>query len=130
MAELAPPLVAVVDDGESIRKALERLLRAAKLEAECFASGQAFIESLAVRLPDCLVLDLHMPGMTGCDVLRRLQQFRLDVPAIVVTAYDEPDTRAQCLAAGAFAYLRKPLDDRLLLDTIANAVRQRKPAAT
>jgi len=125
MAEPAP-FVAIVDDEEPIRKALKRLMRAANLEAEAFASGAAFLDSLATRRPDCLILDLHMPGMTGLHVLQRLQQSGAQVPTIVITAYDEPETCSQCLAAGAAAYLRKPFDDRLLLDAVASAAKIRK----
>jgi|SoimicmetaTmtLMB_FD_contig_31_13210445_length_734_multi_3_in_0_out_0_2 FixJ family two-component response regulator len=125
MAEHAP-FVAIVDDEEPIRKALRRLLRAADLETEAFASGSAFLESLSVRRPDCVILDLHMPGMTGLHVLQRLQQSGVKVPAIVITAHDEPETRTDCLAAGAIAYLRKPLEDRLLLDAVASAAKIRK----
>jgi FixJ family two-component response regulator len=120
------PFVAIVDDEEPIRKALKRLLRAANLEAESFASGADFLDSLAVRRPDCLILDLHMPGMTGLHVLQRLRQSGVQLPTIVITAYDEPETRTDCLAAGAAAFLRKPLEDRLLLDAVASAARAKK----
>ena len=125
MAEPAP-FVAIVDDEEPIRKALKRLMRAANLEAEGFASGAAFLDSLSTRLPDCVILDLHMPGMSGLQVLQRLQEAGLRVPVVVVTAYDEPETRRDCLAAGAAAYLRKPLEDHLLLDAVASAAKAAK----
>ena len=118
------PHVAVVDDEEPIRKALERLLRAFGVYAETFPSGQAFLDSLGTPpRPDCLILDLHMPGMTGLHVLRQLQESGVPIPTIVITAYDEPETRTDCLAAGAAAYLRKPLDDSVLLETIKATVR-------
>jgi CheY-like chemotaxis protein len=101
-------------------------MRAANLEAEVFASGADFLDSLARRRPDCVILDLHMPGMSGLHVLQRLQQSGIQLPAIVITAYDEPETRNHCLAAGASAYLRKPLEDRLLLDAVASAAKTRK----
>jgi len=122
MAE-SSPFVAIVDDEEPIRKALKRLLRSANLESESFASGSAFLDSLASRRPDCVILDLHMPGMTGLHVLQRLQQAGVRLPTIVITAYDEPETRNHCLAAGAAAYLRKPLEDTLLLDAVASAAK-------
>ena len=120
------PFVAIVDDEEPIRKALVRLMRSAKLEAEAFSSGAAFLDSLARRRPDCLILDLHMPGMTALHVLRRLQRSGVHVPTIVITGYDEPETRAHCLGAGATAYLRKPLEDRVLLDAVASAAKAGK----
>lgn len=113
------PSVAIVDDEEQIRRALKRLLRAAGLQAESYASGQEFLELGASLRPDCLVLDLHMPGMNGLQLLRALQSAGKRPSVVVITAHDEPETREQCLAAGATAYLRKPLDDRLLLNAIS-----------
>ena len=113
--------VAIVDDEEPIRKALRRLLRASGLEAEGYASGQAFLDASEAQRPDCVVLDLHMPGMTGLQVLRRLRAARPTLPIVIITAHDEPETREECLAAGACAYLRKPLEDRQLLNAISAA---------
>jgi len=116
--------IAIVDDEEPVRKALKRLLRASGLEAESYASGKEFLEANTVRPPDCLVLDLHMPGMSGLQVLRELRAANSVLPTVVITAYDEPATREQCLAAGASAYLRKPLDERLLLNAISANVKR------
>ena len=116
------PFIAVVDDEEPIRKALKRLLRAAGLEAEGYASGQAFLDGAAARRPDCVLLDLHMPSMSGEQVLSQIRKMSGRPPVVVITAHDTPETREQCLAAGAAAYLRKPLDDRLLLNAISAAL--------
>ena len=113
--------VAVIDDDESVRRALSRLLRAANLDADTFASGRDFIDSLAAQVPDCVVLDVHMPGMNGLDVQLQLVRSGFRIPVVVITGHDEPQARAQCLAAGAAAYLRKPLDDVALLDAIHHA---------
>lgn len=113
--------IAVVDDDESVRKALKRLLRAANLDATTFASGRDFLNSLAAQLPDCIVLDLHMPGMSGMDVQQQLARDGLRLPTVIITGHDEPETRSRCLSAGAAAYLRKPLDDETLLDAIHRA---------
>lgn len=118
----AHPLIAVVDDEQSVRRALVRLLRAANWDAEAFASGEALIDSLAVRPPACVILDIHMPGLTGREVQRRIAMTGLDIPVIMMTAYDEPALREQCLAAGAIAYLCKPLRAETLLGAIENAV--------
>jgi FixJ family two-component response regulator len=117
---MVPPqsLVYVVDDEEAVRKALRRLLSASGLGVQVFADGADFVDAVAVHRPDCLVIDLHMPGMTGLDVLRHLANLNVKVPAIVITAHDETETRSQCELAGAHAYLCKPLDARALLDAI------------
>jgi FixJ family two-component response regulator len=118
------PFIAVVDDEEPVRKALKRLLRAAGLEAEGYASGKEFLA--ARRRPDCVVLDLHMPVMSGQALLKQIRGMSERLPVVVITGHDTPETRDECLAAGAAAYLRKPLDDRLLFNAISAALS--KPA--
>jgi FixJ family two-component response regulator len=118
-----PRRVAVVDDDESVRKALQRLLRASDLDADTFASAQDFLGSLQQAiLPDCLVLDLQMPGTSGLDLQRQLVRAGLRLPIVVITGHDEPGMRARCLAAGARAYLRKPLEAGTLLAAIEAAI--------
>lgn len=119
--------IAVVDDEEPVRKALTRLLRAAGFEAECYASGQAFLDGAAAQPPNCVLLDLHMPGLAGQLLLARIGKMAGRPPVVVITAHDTPETRDQCLAAGAAAYLRKPLDDRLLLNAVSAALSRRTP---
>jgi FixJ family two-component response regulator len=121
------PCVAIVDDEEGIRKALRRLLRASGLDAEAYATGEEFLSAAGQKRPDCLVLDLHMPGMSGLQVLRRLKATAEGLPVVMITADDEPETRKQCMNAGADAYLRKPLQDGLLLTAISLAMRSRTP---
>ena len=117
------PRVVVVDDDESVRKALQRLLRASDLDADSFASAQDFLASLPqAPLPDCLVLDLQMPGTGGLDLQRQLVRTGPQVPTVVITGHDEPGMEARCLAAGASAYLRKPLKAEKLLAAIEAAI--------
>jgi len=115
-------LVAVVDDEELVRRALTRLLCSAGLRVNAFASGQDFLALWRDEPPDCLVLDLNMPGLNGLDVQRCLQQWGRPLPTVIITAQDDPAIRAQCLAAGASAYLCKPLDRQTLLDAIGRAL--------
>ena len=122
------PSVAIVDDEEGIRKALSRLLRASGLDAESYANGQDFLDAAAAYRPDCVVLDLHMPGMSGLQVLRKLKAAGQRLSIVVITAHDEPETRERCIDAGACAYLRKPLEDRLLLNAISAAIRSHTAA--
>lgn len=114
--------IAIVDDEEPVRKALKRLLCAQGLEAESYASGREFLEASRGRQPDCVLLDLHMPGMSGLQVLRGLQVARRPLPIVVITSHDAPDTRQQCFAAGAAGYLCKPLEEHVLLASISAAV--------
>jgi FixJ family two-component response regulator len=114
--------VAVVDDEASVRTSLRRLLSAFDLNAETFASGQEFLDSLPERSPDCLVLDLQMPGLSGLEVQRRLAADGVRVPTIIITADDAPETRERCLSAGTAAYLCKPFDDRTLLAMVTRLV--------
>ena len=114
-------LIAVVDDDAAVRKALRRLLSSADMNVATFDSGQAFLDSLADQSPDCLILDLHMPGITGLELLQGLSRIDVAVPTIVITAYDE--RAMECLAAGAELYLRKPVDDCVLLSAIETAIR-------
>ena len=116
-------LIAIVDDEESVRKALSRLLRAAGFGVETYASGADFLRAVEQRPPHCVVLDLRMPHVSGFDVLRALRQAELPVPAVIITGDDSADSRAQALAEGARAYLRKPVDDAMLLDAIHTALR-------
>ena len=115
------PHVAVVDDEEPIRKALMRLMRSAGLSVETFGSGAEFLKSIETRLPDCVVLDLHMPQMNGFTVQAHLTGKYAGVPVIIVTGHDLPNARERAMAGGASAFLRKPVLDRTLLDAISAA---------
>ena len=116
------PFVAVVDDEESVRSALLRLLRAERIDCEGFASGEEFLRSIELRRPDCLVLDLQMAGLNGREVQRQLIGRKSPIPLVMITAHDEPTIREQCLADGASAYLRKPLRGDLLIRSIHAAM--------
>ena len=115
------PYVAVVDDEEPIRKALKRLMRSAGLSVETFGSGAEFLKSIDTRLPDCVVLDLHMPHMDGFSVQTHLARKCAALPVIVVTGQDLPNARERAMAGGASAFLCKPVHDRILLGAISAA---------
>jgi FixJ family two-component response regulator len=117
-----PPLIAIVDDEESIRRALERLLRSAAMSVELFSSGADFLAAISERSVDCVVLDLHMSGINGFDVQAQLTAAGSGVPVIVMTGHDTPDSLDRALAGGAVAYLLKPVDEQVLLDTIRRAI--------
>lgn len=110
--------IAVVDDEEDVRVAMQRLLRAAGFEVVVYGSGKSFLEDLASRPPDCLVLDLHMPGLSGFDVIDVLASQEVGIPVITITGNETPSSRSRALAGGVSLYLSKPVDDEVLISTI------------
>src|SRR5215831_2142370 len=114
--------IAVVDDEAPVRKALGRLLTASGFQVATFASGEEFLESLQTRMPDCAILDLHLPGLSGLEIQKRVTQQRIPLPCILFTGKDEPGNEQSALAAGAAGYLRKPVDQDLLLAAISSAM--------
>src|SRR5262245_12934184 len=105
------PRIAIVDDDSNVAIALRRLCVASDLDADTFPSGGAFLSSLAAVRPDCVVLDLHMSGMNGIDVLKQLARTFPTLPVIIITGQDEPAARARCTAEGACAFFAKPVND-------------------
>src|SRR6476620_4619089 len=104
----AKHLVAVVDDDASVRKGLSRLLSAAGFLVESYSGGAQFLETLAQRVPDCAILDLHMPNMSGLELQPRIIESGRHVPVIIITAHDEATLHERALAAGALSYRAKP----------------------
>jgi len=115
-----PIHVAILDDEPAIRTALGRLLKAAGMVVRAYATGDQLFESIAQERPDCLLLDLQMPEMSGLDVLKHLGQRHIHIPVIIITGQNNENSREACMNAGAVAYLLKPLDVELLVDTIEN----------
>jgi FixJ family two-component response regulator len=121
------PLIAIVDDDESVCRAVRRLVRSVAMDAETFRSGQDFLDLLDAMpsfQPDCLILDVQMPGMNGLGVQDRLAKSGHTVPVIFITAHDEVGVREKALAAGAIAFLRKPFNDELLIKTLHEALKR------
>src|SRR6476620_7262264 len=104
---LNPPVIAVVDDEESVRKALGRLIRAAGFHVETYASGTDFLQSVQQRLPHCVVLDLRMPHVNGFHVQQALTDAGTYLPIVIITGDDSAESRHRALEQGARAYLRK-----------------------
>jgi FixJ family two-component response regulator len=118
------PHIAVVDDEESVRLALARMLRASSFDVSIYRSGEEFLESLKTAMPDCVVLDFQMPGLTGRDIQRALSVAKLQLPIIIVTAHDQPSLREKVLADGAVAYFTKPLRRDTLIAAVDQAIRR------
>jgi FixJ family two-component response regulator len=113
--------VAIVDDDPSVLKALARLLRTRAVHCKTYKSAQEFLTTLPNGLPDCLVLDLHMPGMTGMDLHEHLARMGIRVPTIVITAHGDDKVRERLESAGLVAVLAKPLRNEALLAAIKDA---------
>jgi len=111
-------VIYIVDDDESVRVALLMLMRSADFEAQAFASAEEFLERVSLTRHDCIILDLRMPGMDGFDLLERLSSGKLEVPVIVVSAFDDRQSRARARRMKVRAYFRKPVDDQALIDAI------------
>jgi FixJ family two-component response regulator len=112
------PCVAVVDDEPGVRKGLSRLLRTAEFEARCYGSAQEFLENWEREPPDCLIVDLQMPGVSGMEMQATLRRAGARMPVIVVTARDDSESQEQCLGLGAAAYLCKPSDCEALVEVV------------
>ena len=125
------PLIAIVDDDESVRRALKRLVRSLGMNAETFASGQEFLDCMDAMpsfRPGCAILDVQMPGMNGLEIRERLAYGITPIPVIFITAHDEVGVRERALATGAVAFLRKPFDDELLIISLHAALSRGAPS--
>jgi FixJ family two-component response regulator len=117
------PLVAVVDDDESVRESLPDLLIAFGLSVESFGSAEAFLISDCIDGTRCLILDIAMPGMTGLDLQRELKLRHQVIPIIFITAKRDETVRLRALEDGAVAFLYKPFSDTDLLQALKPALR-------
>lgn len=119
--------VAVVDDDASVRKAIARLLSACSFDIDTYGSAREFM-ARSDDLPACLVLDLHMPEMTGLDLQHHLRSAGIKVPTVIITGHNEPGLRERCQSAGASAFLLKPLSQESLVGAINMAIAQQDAA--
>jgi len=113
--------IAIVDDDPSVLKALARLLRAHGFQTRRFGSGHDFLAASSEGPPECLILDLQRPEMNGLELHQHLTLRGIEIPTIIITDQDNMDTRQRCETAGTVDYLFKPLQDKVLLATIAKA---------
>jgi FixJ family two-component response regulator len=115
-------LVTIVDDDESVREALKGFLQSAGFAAEVFSSATDLLGSNVLDKTSCLIVDVHMPVMTGLELQRRLGNSRFRIPMIFITARDDPQARAQAVRAGAIDFLQKPFAADALLGAIHAAL--------
>jgi FixJ family two-component response regulator len=113
--------VGIVDDDESVRRALVRLLRSVGLKAEALASAEELL-CPGRAMPDCLILDVHLPGLSGLELHERLKAAGRAPPVVFITAYEDEPARRQALAGGAVAFLPKPFEEEALLEAVRRAL--------
>lgn len=121
------PRIVIVDDDPGMNQAVERLLRAGGFDPVGFSSGEALLKSEAAEAADCLLLDIHLPGLSGFDLYRQLEIAGIHTPVIFITAYDDVDARARAEQCGASAYLTKPFSGRNVMSAINNALNKTVP---
>ena len=122
MKDSAIPLIAIVDDDQSIREALASLIEAFGFEAELFSSAEEFLSSFHLDHSDCLVLDIRMHGMSGLDLQSELAERNRYVPIIFLTAHGNKYQEKQALRAGAAAFLRKPFSAVQMLRILSSTL--------
>lgn len=115
-------MVAIVDDDESVRDALQGLMRSVGLTARTFASAEEFLESSEQRRTGCLISDIRMPGMSGLELQARLKATNCRIPTIFITAHGDEKMRLQALRAGAVEFVAKPFDDAALVASVQAAM--------
>src|ERR1700680_1269382 len=115
-------LVAILDDDESMRTALQGLLKAVGLPAQAFASAEEFLVSGQQFKTACLIADIRMPGMSGLELQAKLNAERCKIPIIFITAHGDERMRMRALRAGAVDFLAKPFDDEILLESVRAAL--------
>jgi FixJ family two-component response regulator len=119
---IRPVIVAIVEDDPSVRRSLKRLLNAYGFVTEGYASGEAYLDAGAENRTGCLVLDIHLDGMSGIELRRRLTASGSTLPVIFITAVDEDGLEQQAVQAGCVAYLRKPVSAELLTGALTKAL--------
>jgi len=115
-------MIAIVDDDDSIRTALQGLMKEAGYPAVAFASAEEFLQSGKQQETGCLIADIRMPGISGLELQAKLNEDHHRIPIIFITAHGDEDMRLQALRRGAVEFLAKPFDEERLLDSIRAAL--------
>jgi FixJ family two-component response regulator len=117
------PVIAVVDDDQSVREALENLISSVGFEVKLFASAEEFLDSSLQT--DCAILDVRLPGISGLELQRRLASDGQSIPVIIITAQGDDKTQDEAVAAGAIAFLKKPFKEEALLAALESALKRK-----
>jgi two-component system, LuxR family, response regulator FixJ len=119
-----PPVVAIVEDDGAMREALSELLEVFSLSCRAFDRAEAFLADFSPERFDCLITDLHLPGMNGLDLQQRLRALGSSIPVIVITSSLESQPHMRAMQEGAFAYLTKPFNDKVLIKHVNAALEE------
>ena len=118
-------MISIIDDSDSVRESLQRLMRSVGFAVNVFASAEEFLDSDRLRYTDCLILDVRLPGMSGLELQRHLATNHSEIPIIFITSHEDDEVRARALNAGAVDYFLKPFNDEDLLDAIDAALKSK-----
>jgi FixJ family two-component response regulator len=124
------PLIAVVEDDGSFRRAIRRLLKISGWRVEVFASAEDFLHSAHLRGTACLILDVRLPGMSGLELQQRLAELNYHIPIIFITAHADDDARSAAIQAGAVDFLHKPFREEALLRAVGSALERPRGGGT
>ena len=119
------PVIAVVDDDQSVREALENLISSVGFEVKLFASAEDFLDSDTPLQTDCAILDVRLPGISGPELQQRLAADKQSIPVIIITAQGDDKTQDEAVAAGAIAFLKKPVKEEVLLAALESALERK-----
>jgi FixJ family two-component response regulator len=111
-------MISIIEDDLSVREAIEALLNSAGMKYQSFDNAEQFLSGFKPCKKDILVLDLNLPGMNGCDLLKEIKPDGIKIQVIVTTAFDDPASRELCKQNGVKDFLRKPVDGEALIDLI------------
>jgi FixJ family two-component response regulator len=111
-------MIYLIDDDKSVRRGFELFLKSAGMAYESIESAEDFLSRFNPGKGDLIILDISLPGMNGCDLLKRFNETAVHIPVVVVTSFDEPSSREACRKYGVKAFLRKPVDGEALIDII------------
>jgi len=121
--ERTEKVVVVIDDDESYRDAVQRLLKSAGLSVRSFASAELFLNSGQQHETGCLIADIRMPGMSGLELQSKLNSDHCPIPTIFITAHGDEKMRLQAMRAGAVKFLMKPFEGEVLLEAVRVALK-------
>jgi FixJ family two-component response regulator len=116
-------MIFIIDDDRSILRGYQILLKSARLECCVFDNVEEFLHDWDKAEDDILLLDIHMPGIDGCDLMSYLENMKMFLPVIVITAYDQPESRSRSKSYGVLAYLTKPVESEILIELIKKQMR-------